>query len=755
MKNPRAFLATLSAAFLLAPAVFAAPPPPNPPTGGTFTVSPQIVHSGAPITVTLAGWTGQTTLHYQVFDNGALSADFGTASSGIIKVVGGSTHTITATITDESPIPGTANVGPVTVTVDDVEPHTTITSGPSGITTGPDVTFEFTANEPNVRFHGFLDGVDGGIIESPYHLTNLTGGQHTFRVAAIDAANNVDVNPPEATWYVQLPAELIPFAITGMPVPFSAGLPEGAVWTGFGTPAVSPHGTVAVVGKWHAPAQTTPVPLKAQSGVGIFIFREQATLLVKVGDPVPEIGNAIFGSFRDPVVDDEGHVAFIASIKNEFGPKLASNLDTVVVASLGDPGTLEVIAREGLEAPEAPGAVFKAFGSVSLKGPEESSPTSTGASTAGLPPVGSPGLAFTASLTGIGVTSANDMGAWWIPGNTPPELHKLVREGDSSLFDGTPVKSFSFLKPLGGSPGVDRGFINSRQAYVLVNTVGHQQVLFNFRPDQPPLPAASLHEVLDLGGDQTLKWAKMDMPSSDVTTAYGCMLGSLETGTDGVPSANAKGIFLNSGGGFGWEPLVRTGDATPIGASGSVFSAFKDPVNSLDSRDCAFVATVKGDGIDSAHNDVLWFSRGRDGVYPVAREGDATVPDAPGAQWKSFASIAMPGGFTGPLFTANLVKGQAGAEGPGGITGANDFGLYATNYETASVFGVLREGQQLGGFFGGKTVKGFTILKAAAGSAGNTRAFNSIHEIILRVTFTDQTSGIMGIVLPGGGPAPR
>jgi hypothetical protein len=127
----------------------------------------------------------------------------------------------------------------------------------------------------------------------------------------------------------------------------------------------------------------------------------------------------------------------------------------------------------------------------------------------------------------------------------------------------------------------------------------------------------------------------------------------------------------------------------------------------------------------------------------VAREGEQPPAAPSGAKWKTFSSLALPGGDFGPIFTAMLQKGAAGTPGPGGILSIDDFGLYAVD-PLGAPFELVRENQPLLG----KTVKMFAVLKAVAGSGGVTRSFNATGSVVLLVTFTDRTTAIVRIDLP-------
>ncbi|MFV9506264.1 MAG: CARDB domain-containing protein [Oscillochloridaceae bacterium umkhey_bin13] len=89
-------------------------------------------------------------------------------------------------------------------------PDTTITSGPSGIVTVTEASFSFTGNggTGDLRFECSLDDASFAPCTSPANYTNLSLGTHRFRVRAVDANNQADPTPAEATWTIQAqPAE--------------------------------------------------------------------------------------------------------------------------------------------------------------------------------------------------------------------------------------------------------------------------------------------------------------------------------------------------------------------------------------------------------------------------------------------------------------------------------------------------------------------------------------------------------------------
>ena len=510
-----------------------------------------------------------------------------------------------------------------------------------------------------------------------------------------------------------------------------ARIQAGALWTTFGVPAVNEAGTVAYVGKWKAPAATTPSAVPAQSGVGIFV---DGVLVVKVGEAAPDAGGATFKSFKDPVLNDAGEVAFIATLG---GAGVTSLNDSVVVANVG--GTLMLAAREGSAAPTGDGALWKSFASVAY------------ASDAG-----SVGLHIEGRLllaTGSpAVTTANDAlvvsASLTPPLGGPLPLVVSIREG-GSVIGALPTelaKSWRFLASVSGSPGHGRALNNGADSPSFQVTLSSgRQVVAN--------AAGTTAEACLFPGDvlastalPAAQWKTFGAFSTATTPgdegAY-AMRAVLQSGIGGVVSANATGVFLNHPSeSSGWEPVARLSGTAP-GMGSGVFKTLGEPVLAADGSRVSFLAKAAGSGITTSDDDAIYTKLATEPLEQLARE-NGQPPDAPaGAQWKSFTSIAQPSNAAGPLFTATLRTGPQGTAGPGGITSAADTALYGVD-SNGSVRELVREGQPLAG----KTVKVFNVLKAASGSTGSSRAFNGNAQVVLQVTFTDATIGIVRIALP-------
>ena len=170
-------------------------------------------------------------------------------------------------------------------------------------------------------------------------------------------------------------------------------------------------------------------------------------LAVRKGDAVPGLAGATWSSFADPVINEDGAVAWTGNIKSSS--LLAG------VGSRDAAGKVRLVARKGGDAPGTSGAVFAVFKSFAL-------------------PSGM-GVVFTASLQlkpGL-VTAGDDTGVWAV--DSQGELRLLIREGQS--FAGKKVSTFSLLGSVVGSMGQTRSFNNQRTLVSLVQFTDGSQIL--------------------------------------------------------------------------------------------------------------------------------------------------------------------------------------------------------------------------------------------------------------------------------------
>ncbi len=182
------------------------------------------------------------------------------------------------------------------------------------------------------------------------------------------------------------------------------------------------------------------------TGGGLTGTNDQAILLVqpdnhigvaaRESDPVPGVDGVslrILGS--DALVNAQGMTAFNAVLKG-ISPAVTTATDTALFQTAAD-GALNMLAREGFEAPDTNGALFGEF-----------NPFGYNAT------LNDDGYVFFKQSLKVGgdVTAANDVGLW--AAGPDAELQLLLREGqDIRLADGSKKTLSSFDFYLGGAAG--------------------------------------------------------------------------------------------------------------------------------------------------------------------------------------------------------------------------------------------------------------------------------------------------------------
>lgn len=81
-------------------------------------------------------------------------------------------------------------------------PETTITKHPSRTTSSNSATFKFKSSISGSHFKCKLGGQNYKSCGSPRSYSNLSNGNHTFRVKAIDQFGNPDPTPAKFSWHI-------------------------------------------------------------------------------------------------------------------------------------------------------------------------------------------------------------------------------------------------------------------------------------------------------------------------------------------------------------------------------------------------------------------------------------------------------------------------------------------------------------------------------------------------------------------------
>ena len=501
-----------------------------------------------------------------------------------------------------------------------------------------------------------------------------------------------------------------------------SGILAGAVWTTFGVPSLNDNGQVAFLASWKTGTVTS---------TGVFV---NGALVVRKGDAVPGLTNVVMTAIKDPLLGPDGSVAWIATLANApttTGAVTSADNAAIILDTDGaGPAPATVVARKGGIATGA--AIWSTFTSVALGANSVSFTGTLVNKTAGVSP--GPG----------GVTTASDSGLW-VFNRTTSTMNLALREGDLLL--GHPIKTISALVGRPGSTGQGRGAeSDGTQDYMQVRVAlaNGQQTLGSIADDG----TGSFDYVSATGPDAPdygtgAKWQSFGLPTQNSVSTAATFLGTVKSGTGTATSSNNTAIFSEDDTSYLAAKIVAKGDVAP-GAIDGVFSALKDPV-SASNRSVAFNATMKTvlGSVTAADNDGIWWNDPATALTLIAREG-AQPPDAPaGAKWGKFSSLALPEG-RGPLFVASMLsKTGTLPPGPGGVTTANDVGLWAT-----SSIGTLRLLMREGDPIGSSTVKTFTVLSMVAGSPAQTRSFNNAGVVVIKVTDMAGAQHLVQVALP-------
>lgn len=563
-----------------------------------------------------------------------------------------------------------------------------------------------------------LDDVDGPLPVNVNNTVNsLISGTYTVTYSATDSHQNsasevrtVYVVPPPVpvTSVLYLQGEPVPAAgVSG------SGIPSGATWNGFGVPAINDAQTVAFQGRWRSPSG---------SGSGIFVG---GTLVLKAGGAVPGITGATWRGFSDPVLAQDGRVVTLGFLS---GSTVRSSTDAVIV-TVPFFGVPSIVARSGDVAPGANGARFAGFERFSVSGPS---------------------VAFAANLVlGSGLpttTLSSDSGIWVTDPSTPLSL--ALRKGQQvQLSAGTPARlqSFTFLPLTWGSSGMGRGhhFWDGFNSYLRFGArladgrSAQMQVLAGEAPESFSETGAGVG-MPDLSGATFKQYGHLACSDDGALQTF---FASLAIGNGGVTPSNAQGIFLSNPDSGLFEVVARQGSEAD-GTSGT-YATLSDPVFSPDGSALAWLGSVKGGALSGGAVSGVWWKPNGELPEIVAREG-ALVSGIPGAKWRIFDSIALPGYGRGPLLIARMQSGPARLPGPGGVTVSTERGLWAVD-SSWSLQLLFREGVTQ---VGGKTLRSFTTMQYVEGVPGVTRSFNTDATIVWRAVFTDGSSGLLKTTVP-------
>ncbi|MBL9117059.1 MAG: PQQ-like beta-propeller repeat protein [Verrucomicrobiaceae bacterium] len=469
-------------------------------------------------------------------------------------------------------------------------------------------------------------------------------------------------------------------------------------------PGLSPNAVIfgiksPTVGHWERTFARTIIKDGSRLVMGLHGY---GSLLLVQGQSFADIPGARFASLGDPVTSGMGSLAFMARLS---GVPAAESL--VICNYLYDKPVL--MLQSGKAVPGAGGARLGSVVSYAH---------------------GGYGIVALVRLAGPGVTSANSLALIGVANKDTG--HVVVRAGESLTIDGSTskVKGIHVMAPGSKSPGHGRSFshIQSRVVAAVTLVDGRRVLLhYDFDTGVRTLQLATGGIANAVNGQA--KWHGFGQPCIGAWGDTQGVIATLKPGLGGVTQSNDTAIVApNTAGGAGaWTLVARESSQVP-GIAGAVYKSFYPPLT--DTSYIAYIAKIKGNGINSANNTTLWY--GSKTSPQLVTRTDMFATDGTGAN--TLNKISAIKSFAIPtyrlIYLANL-KGK-------GVKASNNVALYGVDSK-----GLKRELLRKGQSFGSSKLLSFSLFKTVPFSAGGTRSFNDSATIAIQVTLNDGRSGVL------------
>lgn len=415
---------------------------------------------------------------------------------------------------------------------------------------------------------------------------------------------------------------------TGDPIPDIRG---GTVTSQPGPPSIGADG--GVVFEMRLPFSTPGVTTDNDECLFARASSQQPLrLIAREGVELPGQGGAVLGGFApDPVINGNGEVVFIATLKQGVAGVTFAN-DSCIVRFNPAPGTLQVLAREGTD---APGAGSTDFGDIVAVFPRLNAagevafvaPLQTGATDSGLwvaAPNGGP-LALLHRAGGP-ISGGGSFGGFF---STGARMH-LGNLGAMAFLSGTQQGTAVFSRTGGTPPGA------SRPVAVIYNTVAP-----------------------GMGG---ARYASVNIPScNDAADIAFC--GAVDISNGDINEA----LWGSIGGAV---QLVAREGSQASGAAPAVFNQFTGVVPTINATgDISFTAWLRNNpsgegGVTFENLSGLWTTReraaaGSGSLRLVARQGQP-APGVPGGLFGGFFTRRVMNAAGNILFTADANVAASG-----------------------------------------------------------------------------------------------
>jgi sugar lactone lactonase YvrE len=437
---------------------------------------------------------------------------------------------------------------------------------------------------------------------------------------------------------------------------------------------------------------------------GVWMGSNSTTSLAAgIGASAPD--NAVFSGVGEPILDDSGRMTFTGFLRVGIGA-VRSNTSAGIWQVAAN-GTTSKIVRAGDNASGATGTVFSTFNKLVA---------------------GNGGISFIATLAAGNspVNASNNTGLW--AQNSAGALVLVARTGANP----TPtLRNFTIFNAEPGQIGQSRHFNNSGDL-VLTATFGNASTGIyraiksgNFTLNATT-PVAAIGSAVPgvTGGNFTSL-------GNPIINSVGDIAFTASFSGNGVASGNNTGIFRYSSNGTG-VLVARTGVSY---SGGQTFQSLSAPLLN-NAKDIAFTgALATGGNVTSSNANGIWTIGSNGTLTKIFRRGDS-APGLPGATFASFSQLAFPANG-GIIFAATLATNSLA-----GVSATNNQGVWAASTAGANPKLIVRTGNSLSVGGAVKTIFSYDFFSASSVTEGVGRTINSDGDIILKLNFTDKSSGL-------------
>ncbi len=243
------------------------------------------------------------------------------------------------------------------------------------------------------------------------------------------------------------------------PVLFSdqdaSAVTNGATWSKFGLPAIGGSGSnyaalgTLARGTDGVSKSTDTALVFSTTGATFTPFAQEGS-----SPADPSLSDLTYAGFSDPLVNGDGNVAFIATLK---GKKTGKKNNRALL--FGSPGTLQNVARVGDPATDATGAednvTWSSFIATALPGGTNGAPI------------------FLAKVGGKSANKHNNVGLWAV--DSTGLVRRLLRTGDD--LGGLTISKITLLNTVRTATSAARSFNGAGSIAVLLNFTNKTEAL--------------------------------------------------------------------------------------------------------------------------------------------------------------------------------------------------------------------------------------------------------------------------------------